>query len=185
MPKMTLRPMRPDDLAQALVLQEQVYPAFLVEPAEAFASRLAVAAPYCLVAERDGVLLGYLLAHGWPGETPPPVGAVLDPAQRGDTLFLHDLAVAATGRGAGIGEALVARAVALAAADGLRRAELIAVEGAAAYWQQLGFVAVPPAPALAAKVAGYGPAARWMARPIAAHEGGSGNDGFGERAPLG
>ncbi|WP_245824708.1 GNAT family N-acetyltransferase [Sphingomonas azotifigens] len=177
---MTLRPMQPDDLAQALVLQEQVYPAFLVEPAEAFASRLAVAAPYCLVAERDGVLLGYLLAHGWPCETPPPVGAVLDPAQRGDTLFLHDLAVAAAGRGGGIGEALVARAFALAAANGLRRAELIAVEGAAAYWERLGFLPVPTSPALAAKVAGYGTTARWMARPIM-----PGDDGFGGGARLG
>lgn len=175
-----LRPMHPDDLDQALAIQSQAYPAFLIESAAAFASRLSVAAPYCLAAERDGVLLAYLLAHGWPSREPPPVNAVLDPERRGDALFLHDLAVSGAARGAGIGEALVAHALASATADGLVRAELIAVEGAAAYWRRLGFADETPSPALAAKVAGYGPAAAWMSRSLAA-----GNGGFGAGGPLG
>ena len=46
-------------------------------------------------------------------------------------------------------------------------AELIAVEGAAPYWRALGFTEPSIPPALAAKVAAYGPAARWMSRPLA------------------
>lgn len=167
-----LSPLQPRHLAQALTLQSQVYPAFLVEPEAAFASRLHVAAPFNLAAERDGTLLAYLLAHGWTRESPPPVGAVLDAARTGDTLYLHDLAVADAARGTGIGRALVERAFALAAAKGLERAELIAVEGAADYWARLGFRAETPAPALAAKVAHYGPAARWMWRPLRQSNGG-------------
>lgn len=172
MPETILRPLRTEDLPQALALQSQVYPAFLVEPAAAFASRLSVAAPHCLAAERDGVLLAYLLAHGWPAGEPPPVGAVLDAGRTGDTLFLHDLAVSAAARGSGIGTALVARAFAQAAAAGLTRAELIAVEGAAAYWKRLGFVAATPSSALAARAAAYGPAAQWMWRALPPNGGG-------------
>ncbi len=161
-----LSPLEPRHLPQALALQSQVYPGFLVEPEPAFASRLRVAAPYCLAATRGEALIAYLLAHGWTREAPPPVGAVLDPNIRGDTLFLHDLAVSPAARGTGVGRALVERAFVLAAADGLRRAELIAVEGAADFWAGLGFAAGAPSPALAAKVAGYGPAAQWMVRAI-------------------
>lgn len=153
-------------LSQALRLQSDVYPSFLVEPENAFASRCATAAPYCLAAEVHDVLIAYLLAHGWPREAPPPVGAVLDPEVRGDSLFLHDLAVSPAARGTGVGRALVDRAFTLARNDGLQRAELIAIEGAAPFWAGLGFAATMPSPALAAKVAGYGPRAQWMARAL-------------------
>lgn len=81
-------------------------------------------------------------------------------------LYLHDLAVAPAGRGAGIGRALVARAFELAARAGLPEAQLIAVEGADRWWAGLGFREPPIPPDLAAKVAAYGPRARWMTRPI-------------------
>ncbi|MGN7999717.1 GNAT family N-acetyltransferase [Sphingomonas sp. 22176] len=161
-----LLPLHPRHLPEALALQAQAYPAFLVEPEAAFASRLGVAAPFNLAAERDGVLIAYLLAHGWTRESPPPVGAVLDPVTAGDTLYLHDLAVSAAARGTGIGRTLVEAAFRNAAAAGLARAELIAVEGAADYWRGLGFEAGTPPPRLAAKVAHYGPAARWMWRAL-------------------
>lgn len=159
-------PFLPRHLAPALVLQSQVYPAFLVEPEEAFASRLRVAAPFNLVIEREGCLLAYLLAHAWPRRSPPAVGTVLASDQDGDTLYLHDLAVSPAARGTGIGQLLVAHGMALATAAGLERAELIAVEGAADYWRRLGFRAETPPSALADKVAAYGPAARWMWRPL-------------------
>ena len=156
------------DLAAALALQTASYPAFLVEEEAAFASRMALAASYCLAARRDGALLGYLLAHGWARQSPPPVGTVLVEGVRSDVLFLHDLAVSSAGRGLGIGERLVAYAFERAARDGLRRAELIAVEGAADYWLRLGFAAEATSATLSAKVATYGPKACWMARDIPA-----------------
>lgn len=163
-----VRPLRPSDLPAALALQSQTYPSFLLEDEAAFASRLRVAAPYCLAATRGEALIGYLLAHGWPSQAPPPVGSVLAPDAPSEVLFLHDLAVSAAGRGEGVGRKLVARAFELAARDGLRIAELIAVEGAASYWRTLGFVETFAPPGLAAKVAGYGPEARWMTRQIGA-----------------
>ncbi|WP_294252069.1 GNAT family N-acetyltransferase [uncultured Sphingomonas sp.] len=161
-----LIPLRPRHLPAALALQAQVYPAFLVEPEPAFASRLDVAAPFNLAAERDGNLVAYLLAHGWKRESPPPVGAVLDRATAGDTLYLHDLAVSDAARGTGIGRMLVEAAFEAAAEAGIARAELIAIDGAADYWRRLGFQAGSPSPDLAAKVAHYGPAAQWMWRVL-------------------
>lgn len=161
-----LMPLEARHLPEALRLQSQVYPPFLIEPEDAFASRRTTAAPYCLAAERHNALIAYLLAHGWPREAPPPVGAVLDPSVRGDTLFVHDLSVSPAARGTGVGRALVERAFALARADGLRRAELIAVEGAAPFWRGLGFAPGSASPALAAKVAGYGATAQWMERAL-------------------
>lgn len=165
-PTISIRPLERRDLPAALAIQSATYPAFLLEDEPAFASRLDVAAAYCLAALRGDTLIAYLLAHGWPSREPPSVGTVLEPAITGEALFIHDLAVSSAGRGSGIGGKLVAHAVALAASDGLRRAELIAVEGAASYWRTLGFTEPAIAPALAAKVAGYGASARWMERDL-------------------
>ncbi|RIV89913.1 GNAT family N-acetyltransferase [Aurantiacibacter xanthus] len=165
--------LRLPDLPAALAIQAEAYPPFLREGESAFASRIALSASYCLAARREGELLGYLLAHGWRRQSPPAVGAVLGDGGPSEVLFLHDLSVAAAGRSLAIGRKLVERAFALAAQDGLRRAELIAVEGAAGYWGKLGFVAEPVSRELAEKVRGYGEAACWMARAIG--EGGAGN----------
>ncbi len=155
-------------MGAALAIQAAAYPAFLIEPAEAFASRIEHPAGYCLAARRAGELIGYLLAHGWPRGSPPAVGTILDPGAAREVLFLHDLALAPAARGLRVGERLVAAALEAARRDGLTEAELIAVEGAAGYWQLLGFVEATTTPALSAKVAGYGKAARWMRRPLAA-----------------
>lgn len=161
----SVRALEPADLPAALAIQSETYPAFLLEDERAFASRLDLAATYCLAATHDGTLIAYLLAHGWPRQAPPAVGTVLG-ADASEVLFIHDLAVSPAGRGSGIGRTLVARAFDLAAGDGLKTAELIAVEGAAGYWRTLGFAEAAASADLAAKVAAYGPRARWMTREI-------------------
>ena len=166
MPDVIIRPLAHGDLAEALAIQAAAYPAFLVEPEDAFASRLAVAASFCLAAIRDGELAAYLLAHGWPRESPPPVGAVLPRDAPSEVLFIHDLAVGPAGRGLGLGRALVDAAFAMAARQGLACAELIAVEGAASFWRKLGFAERAVSGDLRDKVAGYGAEARWMTRAI-------------------
>jgi GNAT superfamily N-acetyltransferase len=158
--------MRLRDIPAALALQAAIYPPFLVEPEPAFVSRMRLAANYCLAAAVNDTLVGYLLAHGWRSGSPPPVGAVLADGVPGEILFIHDLAVAPMMRGAGVGHALLDRAGAAATRDGLVQAELIAVEGAADFWHRQGFVEPGTPDALHAKVAAYGPAARWMVRDL-------------------
>lgn len=152
------------DLATAVAIQAEIYPPALRESSEAFASRLDLASSYCLGAKRDEAMIAYLLAHGWPSRAPPPVDTVLTAGEPIEVLFIHGLAVAPAGRGSAIGRRLIAKAFELAARKGLYRAELIAVEGAAPYWQSLGFVAAAMPPPLADKIAAYGPNACWMER---------------------
>jgi len=171
-----IRRMEPADLPAALAIQAEAYPPFLREGEAAFASRITLPASYCLTATMEDRLIAYLLAHGWRGGDPPPVGAVLTPGPT-EILFLHDLAVSAAGRGSGIGQRLVSRAFELAVRDGLRRAELIAVEGAAPYWARLGFGQEQASAELARKVAGYGPSARWMTRSLPGVEAPAGTAG--------
>lgn len=165
-PPFSVRRLEFADLPAALAIQSEAYPRFLREGEAQFASRLNVSASYCLAATRGGSLIAYLLAHGWPGQAPPAIGAVLDRNTASDVLFIHDLAVSSVGRGSGVGRALVERAFKLARGDGLGTAELIAVEGAASYWRKLGFADAATSAELAAKVAAYGPEARWMERDI-------------------
>lgn len=165
----SIRPLIHADLPAALAIQAQLYPAFLREGEAAFASRLDLPHSYCLAADRAGRLVAYLLAHGWASQEPPPVGALLSGQDTAnEILFIHDLAVSASGQGQALGRQLVATAFAAAAADGLTRAELIAVEGASTYWRTLGFTEPAVRPQLAQKVAAYGPAARWMTRAFCA-----------------
>jgi ribosomal protein S18 acetylase RimI-like enzyme len=158
--------LRLSDVPGALAIQAESYPAFLREEEDAFASRVTLAASYCLAAVRGDAMLGYLLAHGWPRGSPPPVGTIVRDRAPSETLFIHDLSVSSAGRGSGVGRRLIERAFELAARDGLGGAELIAVEGAASYWRTFGFNDVPISADFAAKVANYGPKARWMTREI-------------------
>lgn len=154
------------DLQEALAIQSEAYPAFLVESEVSFASRLDAEYPYCLAATVGGRLSGYVLAHGWHRSSPPELGAPLSGAGPVEILFIHDLAVATAGQGLGIGRRLVDHAFDLAMHDGLKSAELVAVEGAAGFWKTMGFVTLDATPEIAAKLAGYGRGATWMGRTI-------------------
>lgn len=161
----SIRPLALSDVPAMLRIEAAAYPPALQEGEPMFASRLRLAAAFSQAATRDGELVAYLIAHGWPAQAPPPLGAVVTDAPS-QVLYIQDLAVSPAGRGWGTGRKLVQRAFDEAARDGLARAELIAVEGAASFWSALGFREATAPPPLAAKIATYGPQARWMSRPI-------------------
>ncbi|USA38558.1 GNAT family N-acetyltransferase [Pelagerythrobacter marinus] len=166
-----LAPMGGADVAEALAIQARIYPPALVESEAVFRDRIALPGGFCLAARIAGRLAGYLLAYRWRAGSPPPIGALAGgaPADGGalrEVLFIHDLAVDPAGRGLRLGTRMVERALAAAADAGLREAQLVAVEGAHRYWQRMGFTQPEPTGALRAKLASYGPQARWMTRPI-------------------
>lgn len=165
-PAIAIAALERQDVPAALTIQAEAYPAFLVEDEAAFASRIEISASYCLAAKQGSELLGYLLAHGWSRESPPTVGTVLADDVPSEVLYIHDLAISSFQRGRGVGHKLLDRAFELAARDGLRSAELIAVEGAANYWRGMGFTEGPVSDALRNKLATYGSRARWMTRAI-------------------
>jgi hypothetical protein len=164
---MTLRPMRVGDLHAVLELQNRAYPPALHDSAAAFESRLRLAPEMNLVLEIEGALAAYLVAHPWARLAPPPVDSVLEALPDGDRCwFIHDLTVSPDRRAGGLARTIFAAGRRAAMGEGLRVAELIAVAGAASFWRRIGFAGVTADPALAAKVAGYGPEAIYMQREV-------------------
>lgn len=159
MPDITLRPMRPADLPAVLAIQAQCYGETLLESSEALASRLALSPDTCWVAALpDGALAAYLFTHAWPEASLPAWnGLLVRNWDDGETLtwFVHDMAVAPIGRGAGLPPRLYAAAREAAISAGLASSRLIAVQSAATYWRRLGYAPVP-AERHAAKLAAYG-----------------------------
>lgn len=163
---MSIKVLARHDLRAVLDIQAQTYPTFLVEEESVFLNRINLRTSYCLAAKHGDELLGYLLAHGWSRQSPPPLGSLLADGVPSEVLFIHDLAVSSEKRGLRVGQRLIARAFALATHDGLCSAELIAVEGAANYWRRLGFVEEAVSGELLKKLETYGSLARWMKREI-------------------
>ncbi|WP_042882587.1 GNAT family N-acetyltransferase [Cupriavidus necator] len=174
----TLRPMVAADLPAVLAVQASCYTEVLLESERALASRLALSPATCWVAPdpRDpGALAAYLFTHPWLEASLPPLDGVLDDGWRGAsapeslTWFVHDMAVAPAGRGAGLAPRLYAAALAAARSAELRRSRLIAVQSAASWWRRLGYapVAAGTASRHAAKLAGYGANAVLMERALA------------------
>lgn len=165
-----LRPLTSADMPAAARLQEAVYQPLYHEPQEVLESRLTVAAPYCWGAFEGDALLAYILSHPWPLASPPPIGVMLaTPPTGAGNWFVHDLAIGPAARGLGLGRALVGSAAQAALASGIRRGDLVAVQGAWPFWERLGYTApgdLPPT--LAAKVAAYGPDARYMTADLTA-----------------
>ena len=159
-----LRPLTAADLPAAEAIQEAVYLPIYRESAEILGSRLAIASTCCWGAfDKDDGLMAYILSHPWPAAAPPAIGTALGAPPPGDNWFIHDLAIGEAARGLGLGRALVRKAASAALALGLVRGDLIAVQGAGGFWTRMGYADPPDLPAaLAAKVAGYGPEARYM-----------------------
>ncbi len=163
----TLRPLNGEDLADVFALQSASYPPALRDSLDALASRLQFAGGCCHVADIDRRPVGYILAHPWLSMQPPAVDTVLSlPSGEARVLYVHDLSVSAAAKGAGLGARLLDAALGAGRRSGLVRAELVAVPGAARFWQGRGFRPLDVGPELAAKVRLYGDGAVYMGREL-------------------
>ncbi|MBT0960555.1 GNAT family N-acetyltransferase [Denitromonas iodatirespirans] len=103
----TLRPMAAGDLPAVLQVQRLAYGDAYQELAEVLDAKRQRSPAACWVAsDAAGRMLGYVLAHDWPGEAPPPLHASLPDVAGGRGAFLHDLAVAPRAHGTGVGRSL-------------------------------------------------------------------------------
>lgn len=145
-------------------LQLEAYLPLYHEDRDVLETRLRVGPGLCWGAFAGEELIAYILSHPWPAADPPAIGVRLDSPPAGvDNWFIHDLAMGPAARGRGVGRALAAAAMEAARATGLARGDLIAVQGAWAFWEKIGYRAPAKSPpALAAKVAEYGDDARYM-----------------------
>lgn len=163
--ELRIRPLRAADLPEVLRIQAQCYTAIEPESARSLRAKIEASPGTCFLAQAGTGAVGYLIAVPVRHPHLPALDAPdFELAADADTLYLHDLAVAAEGRGTGAGKALVHSARAAGFANGLRKACLIAIQDSVPYWKRFDFEAVPPRDAgLAAKVAGYGAGAQLMA----------------------
>lgn len=160
-----IRPMQEADLPAVLDVQRAAYGDGYQESAAVLAAKLRLAPAGCWLAEFGGRVVGYVISHPWRA-APPPLHVVL-PALPGDATvaFLHDLAIAPTGRGRGVAGRLLEHVGQWASAAGLRRIALVSLADARAFWLRHDFVVVADAAALPD---GYGAGAQCMERAVAA-----------------
>lgn len=163
-----LQAMTPADLDAVLALQQRCYGVDFLERREAFAAKLAATEGLdcCWMAQGAGGPLAYAVSLPVCEATFPALDSphCERPAQP-TLLYLHDMAVAPEARSLGLAARLLARLVERAQALGLARLGLVAVQGSVPYWQRQGFAEPARLPAaLAAKLASFGPEARFLVR---------------------
>jgi ribosomal protein S18 acetylase RimI-like enzyme len=137
------------------------------EGRDCFENRLALNPDGCFVlAEGEGPPRGYLVAYPWREDAAPALNTRLDRLPKdAAVMYLHDLALHPEARGGGWSRPVVERLAHEARAAGWPALALVAVNDAQGFWEGHGFH-VREAPGMAARLAGYGPDARYMVRPL-------------------
>lgn len=157
-------------LDAVLAIQARCYGAAFHESRQAFAAKLR-AAPGCAWLVRDalGQPQAYLFTLPTREDALPALNAqTLAPCAAPTLLYLHDLAVLPEARAQRLPQRLLQAMRGRAAALGLSQLALIAVQGAAPYWQRHGFAAaVADSEALRHKLASFGEGAVWMRQSLA------------------
>jgi len=141
-----------------LRLQALCYEANYLESRRSFEVKILVS-PSCFGAFDGDAMLGYALAFPWSTHTPVPLSCEwLELPPQPTCLYIHDVAIDPSARGTGLGGALVDVLYAEAQRLDVAFVELVAVQGAASYWERLGFHQ------LDGNTSGYGAEAVWMQR---------------------
>jgi len=119
-----------------------------------------------VLAAGDGPPVGYVVAYPWIENAAPALNLLI-PAipDEASVMYLHDLALHPAVRGGGWSREIVERLAEQAMTDGWPALALVAVNEAQGFWERHGFH-VRETPELAAKLASYGAAARYMIRPL-------------------
>ncbi len=163
-----IRPMQATDIAGVLAVQALCYAPAMNESAQTILHRLQQAAGFAWVAETPQGIIAYLVTYPSQLGKLTHLGEAFQLSETADCLYLHDLAVAPTGQGLGLGEQLVEHAFAVARSCALHHAALVSVQDSGDYWQSLGFAAQDiDQPWQRAALASYLAPAIYMTRELA------------------
>lgn len=163
MGKLRIRPLRWTDIGTVMGIQSSAYKESFWEPSSTFESILTEYPQGCWLAEVDGGPAGYLFSQPEDLTSPPSLGSVHTMTPEPTCFYIHDTAVDPRFQGQGVGEALTYQALRCSDEEGLGTLALIAVQESQSFWARFGFA--EPAqisPAIAARLATYGPSARFM-----------------------
>ncbi len=160
------RPMAESDLDAVAAIAFVSFPDHF-EGRPMFANRLALAAQGCFVlAEADGEAVGYAVSYPWRIDGAPPVNSLIEVLpDDADVIYLHDLALRPDVRGTGATRGIVEQLADQARSRRWSAIALVAVNDAVGFWMKQGFE-VRENDAVRAKLASYGPDARYMIRRL-------------------
>lgn len=170
----TLRAVHSGDLAAILQVQAACYPPPMQEGADVVLARIRQAGDTSFVAtQRNGAILAYAFAYRSMQGALTPLDACFALAAAGDTLYLHDLAVAPHAAGQGLARRLAAHVDTLARRQGSRWCALVSVQDSRRFWERLGYRATACAtPQAGAALATYPPGALYMTLDLAGRDAG-------------
>lgn len=162
---MLIRPMRLDDMAALLVVQEQCYPQAMNESAEVFTARwLACGDTAWVMADAQDVAQAYLVGYRSRWGAVSPLGKSFSHATDAQVLYLHDLAIGHAVRRRGVAQALVQHARSEAQRCAMEGLGLVSVNESQAFWQGQGFQVTALDAVGREALATYGSAAVYMTR---------------------
>ncbi len=162
------RPLSPQDLPGLLEVQRACYGDSYLESSEVYARRLASPAQCSWVIERTGRIGAYLAAYDSAQGKVTPLHGDFEALDAPDTLYVHDMAVLPELAGQGFAQALLAALWRDAAARGLTRSALVAVQDSQGFWERRGYAAHQLQDVQQRRrLAAYGPGAVYMQRTIA------------------
>lgn len=138
--QMCILPMQAAHLLAVEELENKVFSAPFNEPLEVHEARFRLSPSTCFVAIDGERIAGFLIAHPWPEGTWPEMGEVVSsvPASN-EVIYLHSCVVDPDYRGMKIAENLWLSLLNACRTNETRLIQLVAVDGAHAYWERLGF----------------------------------------------
>lgn len=134
-----IRPMLASDLATVVTVQADAYAEHFLECHDVIAERFNLSPATAWVAEYAGEVRAYLVCYCSHIGKITPFNSHFAIASEPDCLYLHDLAIATSARGAGLARRLVAAAESFASQQALVAMGLIAVQGSSSFWGGFGF----------------------------------------------
>jgi ribosomal protein S18 acetylase RimI-like enzyme len=144
LPQARLRPVCAADLDAVLRVQAACYPPAMQEARDVVRARIEAAGSTSIVAvHQDGAasdcVIGYVFAYRSRLGVVTPLGAGFEVDPVGDTLYLHDLAVAPAAAGGGLARRLAARLLAQARESQSAWCALVSVQDSRGFWERLGY----------------------------------------------
>lgn len=157
-----IRAITPSDWSAILDVQQQCYADVINESQAVLQRKQQLASDCCFIMHSTAPMQGYCFAHPWQLGQPPKLNQLITLPASANTLYVHDVAVAKHAQGLGLAAEALYHLRDLALKQQLGSLSLVAVNGAASYWQRFGFVRQPLAEALS----NYGDSAEYMVLPL-------------------
>jgi ribosomal protein S18 acetylase RimI-like enzyme len=132
-----------DDVNAVAALEREAFAPELHESADALRRLIELFPEGAFGCFDEDGLCGFAFGVPLRAGTTLALGLPLDEVpQDADTFYIHDVAVASRCRRLGVGRLLAGHLLSAARARGLRRAELVSVQGSAPFWARFGFAEI-------------------------------------------